>query len=158
MIEIERKFLVTSLDFITEKSNSYTIKQGFLNTHPERTVRVRIKDKSAFLTIKGKPNASHRSRFEWEKQITVAEAENLLKLCERGVIDKTRYEVQSDSHTFEIDVFEGDNKGLTIAEVELSEENETFLKPDWLGEEVTGDTKYYNSQLSKTPFNTWIND
>ncbi len=158
MIEIERKFLVTSADFITEKSNSYTIKQGFLNTHPERTVRVRIKDKSAFLTIKGKPSASHRSRFEWEKQITVAEAENLLKLCERGVIDKTRYEVQSGSHTFEIDVFEGDNKGLTIAEVELSEENETFLKPDWLGEEVTGDTKYYNSQLSKTPFNTWIND
>jgi CYTH domain-containing protein len=158
MIEIERKFLVTSADFITEKSNSYTIKQGFLNTHPERTVRVRIKDKSAFLTIKGKPNASHRSRFEWEKQITITEAENLLKLCERGVIDKTRYEVQSGSHTFEIDVFEGDNKGLTIAEVELSEENETFLKPDWLGEEVTGDTKYYNSQLSKTPFNTWIND
>ena len=82
MIEIERKFLVTSADFITEKSNSYTIKQGFLNTHPERTVRVRIKDKSAFLTIKGKPNASHRSRFEWEKQITVAEAENLYKFVQ----------------------------------------------------------------------------
>ena len=97
----------------------------------------------------------------WEMATTksdITEAENLLKLCERGVIDKTRYEVQSGSHTFEIDVFEGDNKGLTIAEVELSEENETFLKPDWLGEEVTGDTKYYNSQLSKTPFNTWIND
>jgi adenylate cyclase len=158
MIEIERKFLVSSTDFIAEKSNSYTIKQGFLNTHPERTVRVRIKGKTAFLTVKGKPSASHRSRFEWEKQIPVTEAENLLQLCEKGVIDKTRYEVQSGKHTFEIDVFEGDNKGLTVAEVELSEENEAFTKPTWLGKEVTGDTRYYNSQLSKTPFNTWIND
>jgi CYTH domain-containing protein len=158
MIEIERKFLVNSTDFIAEKSNSYTIKQGFLNTHPDRTVRVRIKGKTALLTVKGKPSASHMSRFEWEKQIPVTEAENLLQLCEKGVIDKVRYEVQSGKHTFEIDVFEGDNKGLTVAEVELSEENEAFTKPTWLGKEVTGDTRYYNSQLSKTPFNTWIND
>lgn len=155
MLEIERKFLVRSKAYKTEAFREERIVQGFLNTHQERTVRVRIKGKSGYLTIKGKSNKAGTSRFEWEKEITIDEAENLLKLCEQGVIDKTRYEVQIGNHIFEIDEFEGDNQGLIIAEVELQSEHESFEKPDWLGDEVTGQVKYYNSQLSKQPFRNW---
>jgi len=155
MIEIERKFLVTSEAFKEEAFKTNRIIQGFLNTHPERTVRVRLKENQGFLTVKGETSKNGLTRFEWEKNISKVEAENLLKLCEKGVIDKIRYEVKVDNHIFEIDEFFGDNKGLTIAELELKTEGETFVKPSWLGKEVTGQIKYYNSQLSKHPYNTW---
>ncbi|GGW57927.1 CYTH domain-containing protein [Winogradskyella epiphytica] len=154
-IEIERKFLVKSEDFKNEAFNKYTIKQGFLNSHKERTVRVRLKNGQGYLTIKGKSKFNGISRYEWEKEISGSEAEELLKLCEQGIINKTRYEVKYDEHIFEIDVFLDDNYGLIVAEVELSSEDEHFEKPEWLGKEVTGDLKYFNSQLSKTPYSEW---
>ena len=155
MEEIERKFLLNSTEFIQESSLQNRIVQGYLNSDPSRTVRVRIKGKKGFLTIKGKGNASGTTRFEWEKEIAVAEAELLLQLCEKGIIDKIRYEIPVGKHTFEVDVFSGENQGLIIAEVELSSENEFFEKPHWLGMEVTGDKRYYNSYLSENPFATW---
>ncbi len=158
MQEIERKFLVTSEAFKNEAHKRMRIVQGFLNTNPERTVRVRIQGNDGFLTIKGKSNKSGLSRFEWEKQISLAEAEDLLHLCEPGIIEKTRYEISSDNHTFEVDEFTVENYGLIIAEIELTSENEPFSKPDWLGKEVTGDVKYYNSNLSKNPFKNWTNE
>lgn len=155
MLEIERKFLVISPAFKKEAVKSYRIVQGFLNTHPERTVRVRIKGNQGFLTVKGKSNKAGTTRMEWEKEISPEDAELLLQLCEPGVIDKTRYEIKVGNHLFEVDEFLGENKGLIIAEVELNSENEVFQKPHWLGIEVTGETKYYNSQLSKNPFKNW---
>lgn len=155
MEEIERKFLVTNTDFISESNSNNRIVQGYLNSDPSRTVRVRIKGEQGFLTIKGKGNASGTTRFEWEKEIDVAEAEALLLLCEKGIIDKIRYEILVGKHTFEVDVFSGENQGLVMAEVELSEENEFFEKPKWLGIEVTGDKRYFNSYLSENPFTTW---
>jgi len=155
MQEIERKFLVKSDRFKNEAQTKYRIVQGFLNTHAERTVRVRIKGDEAFLTIKGKSNEAGTIRMEWEKEIAVKDAEALLAICEEGQIDKIRYEIGLGNHTFEVDEFSGNNKGLIVAEVELAAEDEAFEKPDWLGEEVTGDVKYYNSQLSKTPFCDW---
>lgn len=155
MTEIERKFLVTSSVFKDESFKQIRITQGFLNTDPERTVRIRLKDDEGILTVKGKSSENGLSRFEWEKEISKTEAEALLKLCEKGIIDKTRYKVKVDNHTFEVDEFYGENEGLIIAEVELNHENETFTKPNWLGREVTGITKYYNSQLSKNPFKNW---
>ncbi|WP_103865917.1 CYTH domain-containing protein [Aquimarina sp. I32.4] len=155
MIEIERKFLVNSKDFKNVAQKNTRIIQGFLNTDPQRTVRIRIKGQNAFITIKGISNISGTSRYEWEKEIDVAEAEDLLLLCEKGIIEKTRYEVISGKHIYEVDEFYGKNQGLIIAEIELQHEDETFLKPDWLGAEVTGNTKYYNSQLSKTPYTLW---
>ncbi|WP_282069652.1 CYTH domain-containing protein [Olleya namhaensis] len=155
MIEIERKFLVQSDVFKDQAFKSTRIVQGFLNTHKKRTVRVRLKGDDGFLTIKGESSSSGLSRFEWEKSIPKEEAEQLLQLCEEGVIDKIRYEVQVDGHIFEVDEFFGDNKGLIVAEVELNSETEQFTKPSWLGQEVTGDVRYYNSQLSNNPFITW---
>ncbi|PKB42838.1 CYTH domain-containing protein [Cellulophaga sp. RHA19] len=155
MVEIERKFLVKSDAFKAETISKKRIVQGFLNTDPERTVRVRIKGDDGFLTIKGKSNSTGTSRFEWEKQIPVKEAEALLKLCEEGVIDKIRYNITVANHLYEVDEFFSDNQGLIVAEVELNDEDEEFVKPNWLGEEVTGDIKYYNSQLSKNPFKNW---
>lgn len=155
MQEIERKFLVASEAFKNEAHKRTRIVQGFLNTNPERTVRVRVQGNDGFITVKGKSNASGLSRFEWEKQISLAEAEDLLHLCEPGIIEKTRYEIFFDDHTFEVDDFLGENEGLIIAEIELQSETETFQKPDWLGEEVTGKLKYYNSHLSKNPFKHW---
>ncbi len=155
MIEIERKFLVLSEAFKKEAITQKRIVQGFLNTDPLRTVRVRIKGEVGFLTIKGKSNNTGTSRFEWEKQIDVKDAQELLKLCESGVLEKTRYEIPVGKHTFEVDEFYGENEGLVVAEVELATENEAFEKPLWLGDEVTGDVKYYNSQLSKCPFKSW---
>ena len=155
MTEIERKFLVKSEAFKDQAFNSYDIRQGFLNSAPERTVRIRLKNDKGLLTIKGKSSADGLSRFEWEKEIPKTDAEALLLLCEKGIIDKTRYEVKVGNHTFEVDEFYGDNQGLIIAEVELNSKTDTFEKPDWLGEEVTGDIKYYNSNLSKLPFKNW---
>jgi adenylate cyclase len=155
MIEIERKFLVSSDDFKAESTASYTIAQGYLNSNPERTVRIRIKGSKGFITIKGIGSVSGMSRFEWEKEITLTEAKQLLFLCEKGIIDKTRYEVKVGNHLFEIDEFHGDNQGLLMAEIELTAEEEEFVKPSWIGEEVTNDQKYYNSYLSSHPFSEW---
>ncbi len=155
MIEIERKFLVKSNDFKIDAVSEKRITQGFLNTDPERTVRVRIKGSAGFLTIKGKSNDSGMSRYEWEKEIDVQEARELLHLCEEGVIEKTRYEIPMGNHIFEVDEFHGRNDGLIVAEIELKHETTAFEKPNWLGEEVTGNVRYYNSHLSKKPYIEW---
>ena len=155
MQEIERKFLITSESFKSEAHKRTRIVQGYLNSHHERTVRVRIQGDIGFVTIKGKPNKSGLTRFEWEKQIPLADAEELLKLCEPGIIEKTRYEISVGEHTFEVDDFMGENAGLVVAEIELESEGEPFQKPDWLGSEVTGDAKYYNANLAKNPFLNW---
>jgi len=153
--EIERKFLVKSDAFKKESINNTKIVQGFLSTVPERTVRIRIKGDKGFITVKGIGNKSGTSRYEWEKEIAVEDAKDLLKISEPGVIDKTRFNVKSGEHTFEVDEFYGDNEGLTVAEIELDSEDEIFIKPAWLGEEVTGQVKYYNAVLMKRPFNSW---
>ncbi|UKM65696.1 CYTH domain-containing protein [Flavobacteriaceae bacterium GSB9] len=155
MIEIERKFLVLSNDFKTAAFKKTKLVQGYLNSHKERAVRVRIKGEKGFLTVKGASSKNGLSRFEWEKEIALQDAKALLNLCESGIIDKIRYEVKLKNHIFEIDEFFGDNEGLVIAELELKSENETFEKPDWLGDEVTGNPKYYNAQLSKHPYKKW---
>ncbi len=153
--EIERKFLVKNNSFKKDAFKSTRIVQGYLSSVPERTVRVRIKGDKGYLTVKGIGNESGASRFEWEIEIPKQDAQNLLKICEPGVIDKTRYLVKAGNHTFEVDEFYGDNEGLVVAEVELESEDQTFEKPDWLGEEVTGDPRYYNSMLMKNPFKNW---
>lgn len=153
-LEIEKKFLVTG-DFMKESTKATRITQGYLSSVPERTVRVRIKGNKGYITVKGIGSASGASRYEWEKEIPVSEVEQLLAICEPGVIDKTRHLVVSGKHTFEVDVFHGENEGLILAEVELSSENEAFVKPGWLGREVTGDTRYYNSMLMKNPYKRW---
>jgi len=152
--EIERKFLVKG-DFRPFVSKETRITQGYLSSVPERTVRVRVKGEKGFLTIKGIGNESGASRYEWEREIPVAEAQELMAICEPGVIDKTRYLVKVGDHTYEVDEFYGENEGLIVAEVELSSEDEQFEKPEWLGEEVTGYTQYYNSMLMKNPFKKW---
>ncbi|MHB1146621.1 MAG: CYTH domain-containing protein [Lutibacter sp.] len=153
--EIERKFLVKG-DFKKHSTKSHKIAQGYLSTVPERTVRVRIRDQQGFITIKGISNVTGTTRFEWEKEIPVNEAENLLLLCEPTIIEKTRHIVPANVNLyFEVDEFLGENKGLIIAEIELPNENTVFTKPIWLGEEVTGQLKYYNAKLAKKPFRKW---
>ena len=155
MLEIERKFLVKSDVFKTLAFAKNNIAQGYLNSNPERTVRVRIKGDSGFITIKGKGNKTGTTRFEWEKEIPLSEAKSLLDLCEKGAIDKMRHEVKVGQHIYEVDEFFGENEGLIVAEIELKNENEAFEKPDWLGEEVTNKSQYYNSALSLNPFKNW---
>lgn len=157
MQEIERKFLVISEDYKNQAFKQERISQGYLNSHPERTVRVRIKGETAFITVKGKSSESGLTRFEWEKEIPVQEAEELMKLCEPGKIQKTRYLIQAGEFVFEVDEFSGENTGLTVAEVELHTEDSEFTKPEWLGKEVTGDLRYYNSQLCLYPYCNWKN-
>jgi len=155
MIEIERKFLVKSDEFKAQAFTQNKIAQGYLSSLPERTVRIRIKGEKGFITIKGIGQHGGMSRFEWENEIPLDEAQELLKLCEKGKIEKTRFEIKSDKHVFEVDEFYGENEGLVIAEIELESETEAFEKPDWLGDEVTNDTRYYNAYLSKNPFKDW---
>ncbi len=153
--EIEKKFLVTG-DFKSLATKETRITQGYLSSVPERTVRARLKGKKGFLTIKGIGNSTGASRYEWEREIPVKEAKELLDICEKGVIDKTRFIVPEKSGLkFEVDEFYGDNEGLTVAEIELPTEDHPFEKPSWLGEEVTGDPRYYNSMLMKNPFKDW---
>ncbi len=152
--EIERKFLVIG-DFKSSAIKETRITQGYLSSVPERTVRVRVKGEKGFITIKGIGSASGASRYEWEKEIPISEVRELLNLCEPGVIDKSRFLVKSGEHTFEVDEFYGENEGLTVAEIELNSEDEAFVKPEWLGQEVTGDVKYYNSMLMKNPYKNW---
>ena len=155
MIEIERKFLVKSDAYKAEAFKQTKIIQGFLNTDKARTVRVRLKGEEGFITVKGPSSEDGLERFEWEKPIDKNDAEVLLKLCEAGVIDKIRYEIKMNHHIFEVDEFFGENSGLVVAEVELRHPDEVISQPLWLGEEVTGDVRYYNSQLSKQPYKTW---
>ena len=153
--EIERKFLVKDSSFKELAFSSSRIAQGYICSSRGRTVRVRIRDEKGYLTIKGPAGENGLSRYEWEKEIPLDEAQELMKLCEPGMIDKTRYLVQSGNHVFEVDEFYGENEGLGVAEVELSSENESFEKPDFIGEEVTGIAKYYNSFLMKFPYTKW---
>jgi adenylate cyclase len=152
--EIERKFLVKG-SFKEAAFDALRITQGYLSTAPGRSVRVRLRGEQGFLTIKGPSLDGGLSRFEWEKEISAQDARELLALCEPGIIDKTRWLVKVGRHTFEVDEFHGDNEGLIVAEVELGAPDEAFEKPAWLGEEVTGDRRYYNSALTKNPYKVW---
>ena len=154
-LEIERKFLVRNDSFKRQAYDSSRIKQGYICSGRGRTVRVRIRDARGYLTIKGPSENGGLSRYEFEKEITLDEAEQLMKLCEPGTIDKTRYLVKSGSHTFEVDEFYGENEGLVMAEVELGAEDEPYEKPDFIGQEVTGDRRYYNSHLRVNPYSRW---
>lgn len=152
--EIERKFLVTGA-FREGVQGSARIVQGYLSSVPERTVRVRIRGDRGFLTIKGIGSASGATRYEWEHEIPFSEAEELLALCEPGVIDKIRHRIPVDGHVFEVDEFRGENEGLVVAEIELAAEEASFPVPHWLGREVTGDPRYYNAMLGKHPYRLW---
>ena len=153
-LEIERKFLVKG-DYKKHVVKSLTIKQGYISTVHGITVRVRLKDKKGYLTIKGGTGESGISRYEWEKEIAFEEADELLRLCDSGIIDKTRHLIPADSFIWEVDEFHGENEGLVMAEIELKSESDTFSVPDWLGPEVTGDLRYYNSYIAKNPFTRW---
>jgi len=151
--EIERKFLVVG-DGWREGASGMRYRQGFLSTEPARTVRVRVAGPRGTITVKGKNVGARRAEFEYE--IPLAEAERMLDtLCKRPLIEKVRYAVRKGSHTWEIDIFEGDNAGLIVAEIELGSEFETFEKPEWLGQEVTDDPRYFNSNLVANPYRTW---
>jgi adenylate cyclase len=154
-IEIERKFLVLNDSYKKESYKKLTIKQGFLNSNYNRVVRIRIIGNKGYLTVKGKSSEDGTSRFEWEKEISIEEAFLLLAICEKGVIEKVRYLIRQGQHIYEVDEFKINNEGLIVAEIELSDVNEEFVKPSWLGKEVTGITKYYNSELSNTPYKSW---
>lgn len=155
--EIERKFLVNG-EFKSFSFKKYRIKQGYLALSGINVVRVRVRDEKAFLTVKTAHEEGTIKRHEWEYEVPVEDAEEMLLLCEDAVIDKTRFLIQSGNHVFEVDEFYGENEGLYIAEVELEDENEEFEKPEWLGEEVTGNVRYYNSFLSIHPFSGWNED
>ena len=155
-MEIERKFLVKKKeDFKSKASSSSRIRQGYLVSGRGCSVRVRIRDDRGYLTIKGPSRNGGLTRYEFEKEITFEEAEQLMHLCEPGIIDKTRYLVPYGNHVFEVDEFYGDNEGLVMAEVELKSEDEPFEKPSFIGQEVTGDRRFYNSHMRQCPFAIW---
>ena len=154
-LEIERKFLVLDDSYKHEAFSKSRIQQGYICSERGRTVRVRIKEERAYLTIKGPSLNDGLSRYEFEQEIPLDDARQLLQLCEPGIIDKTRWLVRSGQHTFEVDEFFGDNEGLVVAEVELANEDEPYEKPHFIGMEVTGDRRYYHSQLRSHPFTTW---
>ena len=153
--EIERKFLVLDDSFKHEAFSKSHIQQGYICSERGRTVRVRIRDDRAYLTIKGPSENGGLSRYEFEREIPLEDGKQMMRLCEPGIIDKTRWLVKSGKHTFEVDEFFGDNEGLVVAEVELAYEDEPYEKPNFIGKEVTGDRRYYNSQLRLCPFNKW---
>ena len=154
-MEIERKFLVRDSSYRQAARSSSHIQQGYLSSGRGCTVRVRLRDDEAYLTIKGPSADGGLSRYEFEKTISRDEGEHLLQLCEPGIIDKTRYLVDCGSHTFEVDEFHGDNQGLVMAEVELRAADEPYERPPFLGDEVTGDRRYYNSHLRRYPYKDW---
>jgi CYTH domain-containing protein len=149
MLEIERKFLVVDDSYKQLSYANSHIVQGYICSERGRTVRVRIKDDRAYLTIKGPSVNGGLSRYEFEREIPLEDGQQMMQLCEPGIIDKTRWLVKSGKHTFEVDEFHGFNEGLVVAEVELAYEDEPYEKPDFIGKEVTGDRRYYNSQLRK---------
>lgn len=152
--EIERKFLVKG-DFKSQSIKDYDIKQGYLAISDSNVVRIRVRGDEGFITIKSATPEGSITRSEWEYKIPVSEADEMLLLCVNSVIEKKRYNVKVGNHLFEVDEFYGDNAGLILAEVELGSEDEVFEKPEWLGEEVTGDVRYYNSYMSENPFSKW---
>lgn len=154
-MEIERKFLVRDSSYKQLAHSSSHIRQGYICSGHGRTVRVRLRDDEGYLTIKGPSLDGGLSRYEFEKAISREEAEQLMRLCEPGIIDKTRYLVSSGQHTFEVDEFHGDNDGLVMAEVELKAPDEPYQKPPFIAEEVTGDRRYYNSHLRMHPYCLW---
>lgn len=153
-LEIERKFLVCG-EFLDQATEATEIVQGYLSLLPDRTVRVRVRGEKGYITVKGLADDSGITRYEWEKEIPVDDARELLKLCEPTLVEKTRYLVYYGRHRFEVDVFHGANSGLVMAEIELLSADEAFEKPPWLGEEVSGDPRYYNSALSVKPYSRW---
>ncbi|MDR0939203.1 MAG: CYTH domain-containing protein [Mediterranea sp.] len=153
-IEIERKFLVWGPYKPLAFAKSH-ITQGYICSARGRTVRVRIRDDKGYLTIKGPSGTTGLGRYEWEKEIPLDDAKELMRICEPGIIDKTRHLVRSGKHVFEVDEFHGENDGLVVAEVELSAPDEPFEKPDFIGPEVTGDIRFYNSQLMRNPYSKW---
>ena len=152
-LEIEKKFLIKNNDWKKSVEKEYVIKQGYLLAHPDRTLRVRIKGAKGFLTIKGKTVSASRAEYEYE--IPLQDAEEMIDLCEKPVIEKIRHIIKHHKHVWELDVFSGANKGLIMAEIELEAEDESFELPSWAGEEVTLDARYYNSNLAKHPFSEW---
>lgn len=157
-IEIERKFLVSDDSYKTLAYHSDRIAQGYICREGGNSARVRVRGDKGYITIKGPSRDGGLSRYEWEKEIPVQEAWELMRLCNGATIDKTRYLVRCGAHTFEIDEFYGDNEGLVVAEVELSNADELFEKPGFIGKEVTGDKRYYNSSLTRVPYKCWQND
>jgi len=153
-LEIERKFLVVG-EFRDQAYSHSRIRQGYISSGNGKTVRVRIRDDRGYLTIKGPSDQAGLARYEFETEISLSDAEDLMKLCEPGIIDKTRYLVRSGDHVFEVDEFYGDNEGLVMAEVELHSEDEAFRKPAFIGPEVTGDRRYYNAHLRRNPYKLW---
>lgn len=154
-LEIERKFLVLDDSYKHEAFSKSHIQQGYICSERGRTVRIRIRNERAYITIKGPSLNGGLSRYEFEQEIPLDDARKLLTLCDPGIIDKTRWLVKAGNHTFEVDEFAGDNAGLTVAEVELTSEDEAFEKPAFIGQEVTGDRRYYNSQLRVNPYCRW---
>lgn len=155
--ETERKYLVSG-SFEKDVKHKYRITQGYISDDPARTVRVRIRDDQGFLTIKGAPDSTGTTRFEWEKEISYVEAQQLTKLCKPGMIEKIRNIVEWKGFTFEVDVFKGDNEGLIVAEIELEDTNQVFDKPAWLDKEITGDRRFYNASLMSNPYKLWKSD
>ena len=155
-LEIERKYLVVG-EYKHLAHNSMHLIQGYIASG-KRTVRVRVSDDGAWLTIKGPSLNGGLSRYEWEKEIDVKEAMELLQLAEGAVIDKVRYYVDYEGHTIEVDEFHGDNEGLVMAEIELQLEDERVVLPKWLGREVTGEKRFYNSHLRTHPYCEWLKE
>ena len=153
-LEIERKFLVEG-EFRDQAYSQSHIRQGDISSGGGRTVRIRIRDDRGYLTIKGPSDRAGLARYEFETEVSLADAQDLMRICEPGIIDKTRYLVRSGRHTFEVDEFYGDNEGLVMAEVELGSEDEPFVKPSFIGREVTGDHRFYNSHLRRNPYCLW---
>ena len=153
-LEVERKFLVKA-DYKHLAKESIRISQAYLSTVNERSVRVRVMGEKGYITVKGIGNESGVSRSEWEYEIPLSDANELLSICETGIIRKKRYIIDYKGHAFEVDEFYGENEGLVVAEIELCSEDENFDKPSWLGREITGEAKYYNLMLLKNPFKNW---
>lgn len=152
--EIERKFLVSG-EYQSHAFHHYEMKQGYLSLSGISVIRVRVMGEKGYITVKGAVGEGSITRREWEYEIPLQDAEEMLLLCEESLIEKTRYLIRAGKHTFEVDEFRGENEGLLIAEVELESEEEPFERPDWLGPEVTGNVRYYNSYLSIHPFREW---
>lgn len=153
--EIERKYLVKNDQFISLATKSYPISQGYICSGASNSIRVRKKNNETFITIKGESSTNGLTRVEWEKPLEYEDFEILWQLCIYGKISKTRYEVPYENHIIEIDVFHEENQGLVMAEIELKTEDDEVSLPVWIGKEVTGDPRYYNSQLALNPFNQW---
>lgn len=153
-LEIERKFIVTG-EYKSKAFSHSHIQQGYIAKGNGRTVRVRIRDDKGYLTIKGPSNIAGLARYEFEKEIPLADAQDLMRICLPGQIDKYRWLIHNGKHTIEVDEFLGENEGLVMAEIELANEDEEYIRPDFLGKEVTGDRRYYNSHLIDYPYRYW---